>query len=314
MVGPVQSALPAPTPSVTETTAAPAPDSAAGPYTIGPDDRIDVRVFGAEPLSGTFTVNENGLFSLPLLGSVLARGHTPTSLERFLEERLREKYMRDPHVTVQVVEMRSRSVSIVGAVRRPGVYPLANPRSLLEVLAMAEGLSEQAGEVALVVRGGEVPHAASADSGAAYPAGALLEVDLGALLQNGDTEQNVLVHPGDVLQIRPAGIVYVVGEVVQPGGFTLSGGRPLTVLQALALARGLGPTASAGNTVIVRTAPDGSRQEVPVDLDKVLDGSLVPPLLSAEDVLFVPNNEAKSVALGVVNALVRMVTLRGLVY
>jgi polysaccharide export outer membrane protein len=276
-----------------------------GSYTIGPSDRLDIRVFAAAPLSGVFTVNDDGRVSLPLLGPILALGHTLSSFEGFLEARLRESYMKDPHVTVQVAEMRSRAVSIVGAVRRPGVFPLAAPRSLLEVLAMAEGLAEQAGETALVVRGGEV-RATSPDS--------VLEVDLGALLQRGDTRQNVPIHPGDVVQIPPAGIVYVVGEVVRPGGFTLAGGRPLTVLQALALAQGLGGTAAAGNSVIVRTAEDGSRHEVPVDLDRVLDGSVPPPLLRAEDVLFVPNNDAKSAALGVVNALVRMVTLRGLVY
>jgi polysaccharide export outer membrane protein len=290
-------------------------------YHIGPEDRIEVRVFGAERLSGAFTVSEDGSLSLPLLGPVPAAGYTPTELERALEERLRATYMRDPHVTVQVSEMRSQAVSVMGAVRRPGIYQVAGSTTLLELLSLAEGLTPEAGGTAWVLRGdARTYHRGAAGSGSA-PLGATLpaqdsvvEVDLIALVEKGDASANVRIQPGDIVQVIPAGMVYVVGEVLRPGGYALAGGHPLTVLQALALAQGLSRTAAADRSLIVRTGEDGSRQEIPVNLGDVLDGSLPPPLLSAQDVLFVPNNQTKYVALGVVNALVRMVTLRGLVY
>jgi polysaccharide biosynthesis/export protein len=291
-------------------------------YLIGPDDRIDVSVFGAEAFSGEHRVDGNGQVAIPLLGPVMAGGKTLRELETHLEDRLRQTYMRDPHVAVQVVEMRSQGVSVVGAVREPGVYQLTRPSTLLEVLAVAGGLTEEAGSSVFVMRPttgpqplaevGSAPVLAASTATAGQPG--VIEVDLGALLDSGDTSQNLLVRAGDIVQVRPAGLVYVVGEVNRPGGFSIPPGQPMTVLQALAMAEGLGSTAAASRGVIVRDGTDGSRQEIPVDIDKVLDGSEEPAVLHARDVLFVPNNTAKSVALGAVNALVRMVTLRGLFY
>jgi protein involved in polysaccharide export with SLBB domain len=88
----------------------------------------------------------------------------------------------------------------------------------------------------------------------------------------------------------------------------------MTVLQALAMAEGLGSTAAPGRGVIVREGRDGRREQLRVNLGKVLKGSESPPTLQPRDVLFVPRNGIKAATLGVINALVSMVTLRGLVY
>ncbi len=327
-----------------------APDTGVSPdYVIGAGDVTAINVFGVESLSGSFRVGEDGQIALPLLGPVAAAGYTARQLEDSLQTRLRATYMKDPHVTVQVSEMQSHGVSVLGAVRAPGVYQIAGRTTVLDVLAMAEGLTEEAGQTVLVVRGnsrrGGVAGADSAraaapvdsaqdlaradsaqalgwgdplpapDSSLAADQGSeVIEVNLASLLQPGGMSENIAVVPGDVVQVRPAGLVYVVGEVNRPGGFTIPPGKPMTVLQALALAQGLGRTAAAGRSVIVHTLDDGSRTEVPVDLGDVLNGSAPPPVLAAHDVLFVPNNGAKSFALGAANALVRMVTLRGWIY
>lgn len=293
-------------------------------YRIGPQDRIAVAVFGAEDFSGEYLVEESGEIAVPLLGSVAVAGKTARELESHLESRLAETYMRDPHVSVQIVEMQSHGVSVVGAVNAPGVYQLSRPSSLLEVLAMAQGLTDEAGSRVFVLRprgsgsgadlgtnGMEQPFDADAEALANHE---LLEVDLGALLESGAVDQNVTVQAGDIVQVRPAGLVYVVGQVNRPGGFTIPAGQPITVLQALAMAEGLGSTAAANRGVIVREGADGGREEIPVDLEAVLEGEEPPPVLAARDVLFVPNNDTKSFAIGVVSALVRMVTFRGLVY
>ena len=285
-------------------------------YRVGPGDRLRVDVFGAERFSGSFTVDDAGAIALPLVGPIATAGLTPAEVEEALEARLRETYMRDPHVTLQVEEMRSRGVSILGAVRRPGVYQVTGRSTLLDVLAQAEGLTETAGSTVMIRRGRPTSvDSAAANSAAAVPVeGEMLEVDLGRLLWSGNPEGNVRIHPGDVVQVRSAALVYVVGEVNRPGGFTVPMGESMTVLQALAMAEGLGGTAAASRSVIVREHFDGSREQVPVDLDDVLDGKAAPPTLRPNDVLFVPNNGTKSIAIGVVNTLVRMVTLRGLVY
>ena len=296
-------------------------DDPATQYRIGSNDQIEISVFGAQEFSGSHRVGESGEIAIPLLGAVAASGKTPRELETHLQDRLRETYMRDPHVSVQVLEIQSQGVSVVGAVGAPGVYQVSGNKTLLEVLAMAQGLNEQAGNAVFVMRpskAGAPPPELGADGTLAQATSSadahVIEVDLGALLESGDASQNVLVQPGDIVQVRPAGVVYVVGEVNRPGGFTIPAGEPLTVLQALAMAEGLGSTAAASRSVIVRELAGGERMEIPVNLDAVLDGNEPPPSLAARDVLFVPNNTAKSVALGVVNGLVRMVTLRGLFY
>ena len=296
--------------------------STGGPadeYRIGAQDRVRIDVFGVEAFNGTFQVDAAGAIALPLLGPIEAAGRTPRELEARIEAQLRETYMKDPHVAVQVMEVLSHGVSVIGAVRRPGVYQIPGRTTLLEVLALAEGLNESAGSSIFVVRRTVGPPAlqdslttqdfASLLRG---PSGDVLEVDLNALLDAGRTEANIEVLPGDIVQVRPAGLVYVVGEVNRPGGFTIPPGAPITVLQALAMAEGLGRTANADGAVIVRQAEDGSRHEVAIDLEQVLKGSIPPPPMEERDVLYVPNNGSKALALGMVNALVGMVTFRGI--
>ncbi len=311
----------------------------ADEYVIGPGDRVEVDVFGVDNLSGSFAVGESGTISLPLLGAVQCAGYTPVEMAASVEDQLRATYMKDPHVTVQVSEMGSHGVSVLGAVRSPGVYQISGRTTVLDVLAMAEGLSEDAGQTVIVARspsrsrapdgspergiGPAMDSAASlagpvsTTSAAQRPdtaQGEIHQIDLQALLEPGGSSENLVVLPGDVVQVRPAGLVYVVGEVNRPGGFTIPPGKPMSVLQALALAQGLGNTAAAGRSVIVRTLDDGSREEVAVPLDDVLKGSKPPPTLRDKDVLFVPKNGAKAFALGAANALVRMVSLRGWIY
>jgi polysaccharide export outer membrane protein len=270
-------------------------------YELGPQDRLDVVVFGAETFSGEFTVDEGGAIAVPLLGPVPAASRTTRELQEDLEARLRETYMRDPHVTVAVLEMRSHGVSVLGAVNAPGVHQVAGDATLLDVLALAEGLSEAAGNRITVTRPGGTGEQN-------------LEVDLSQLLYAGTPEANVQVRAGDIVHVHSASLVYVVGEVSNPGGFTMPLGEQMTVLQALAMAQGTNSLAADWSSVIVRTGPDGSQQEVPVDVGKVLDGEIAPPVMEASDVLYVPRNGVKAAAIGVANAFVRMVTFRGLIY
>jgi polysaccharide export outer membrane protein len=277
------------------TAAAPAPDE----YRLGAEDRVSVVVFGAETFSGEFAVDETGAIPIPLLGPVAAAERTPRELEDELEARLRETYMRDPHVTVSVVEMRSHGVSVLGAVNAPGVHQVVGRATLLDVLAKAQGLSEAAGNRITVTR----PAAGGEQN---------IEVDLSRLLYSETAASNVEVQAGDIVHVHNASLVYVVGEVNNPGGFPVPLGEQMTVLQALAMAQGKTSLASDWNSVIVRTAPDGSQSEIPVDVGKVLEGEIAPPVMEPSDVLYVPRNGTKAAAIGVANAFVRVFTFRGI--
>lgn len=126
-------------------------------YRIGADDQLDISVLEASEIDRAVRVSASGQIALPLVGVVRAAGLTTQELSAVLEEILRRNYIKDPHVTVQVREMQSHSVSVFGAVKKPGVFQIRGPKSVIELLSMAEGLSDDAGDTVIVDRHDEIP-------------------------------------------------------------------------------------------------------------------------------------------------------------
>jgi polysaccharide export outer membrane protein len=313
-----------------------APAASPMEYRIGPEDLLEINVFEASELNRSERVSAGGEVSLPLLGAVHAAGLTPRELESVLEELLRRTYMKDPHVGVFVREMQSHAVAVFGAVKKPGVFQIRGPKTVVELLSMAEGLAEDAGDTVLVTRGArfrdsERPSAegeAAALSGtlsaeetspatptvaSATPKGSeALEINLKQLLQSGDPRWNVTVYPGDVVKVARAGIVYVVGEVKKPGGYLLRNNEDISVLQAIALAEGLTRTSAKSQAKIIRTREEtGQRTEIAIDLGKILAGKKEDLILRSKDIVFVPNSNARSslyrgaeAALGIVSGII----------
>jgi polysaccharide export outer membrane protein len=300
----------------------PVGNSAAEDYRIGPEDLLEISVFEAPELNRTVRVAASGETSLPLVGAVQAAGLTPKALEFVLQELLRRTYMNDPHVGVFVREMQSHTVSVFGAVKKPGVFQIRGAKTVVEVLSMAEGLAEDAGDTVVVMRGAGLSGAAQpilSDSPAApappgksgSPAagvsrateeaarGNTVEINLKNLLESGNPDSNMVVYPGDVVKVTRAGVVYVVGEVKKPGGFMLKTNENITALQAVAMAEGLTRTSAKSRARIIRTdESSGARTEIPIDLDKILAGRIADPLLRPKDIVFVPNSAGKSALYG----------------
>lgn len=272
-------------------------------YRIGPNDLLEVSVFEAPELNRSVRVTAGGEVSLPLLGAVQAAGLTPHEMELVLQELLRRRYMKDPHVGVFVQEMESHPVSVFGAVAKPGVYQIRGARTLIEVLSLAQGLAEDAGDTVMVMRSRRRPSGETAEttSGTDPPGGGLEAppappeaINLKQLLESGEPRFNVTIYPGDIVKVARAGIVYVVGEVQKPGGFVLRSNENISVLQALALAEGLTRTAAKKHARVIRTGQDGQRSEVSINLDQVLAGKALDPFLQPNDIVFVPNSAARS--------------------
>jgi len=286
-------------------------------YRIGFDDVLDVNVFEAQELNRQVRVSSAGDISLPLLESVHVAGLTPRELELVLQELLRRTYMKDPHVSVFVREMQSHPVSVLGAVRKPGVFQVRGSKTLLEILSLAEGLADDAGETVIIMRGAGLQNDAS--SGAAepsttakenaiegnaaandvnknaFPAENIVPVNLKDLLDSSSAHQNPMVNPGDIVKVLRAGIVYVVGEVQRPGGFAMKSNEKMSVLQIIALSGGLTRTASKASARIIRTDErTGERAQTPIDLGKILSGKVPDPMLESKDIVFVPNSAAKT--------------------
>lgn len=135
----------------TEVASVGAPGSAG--YKIGPQDVIDISVFKVPELSKSVQVSEAGTVNLPLLGEVYATNKTPRDLEKDLTSQLGKKYLQNPQVSVFVKEYNSQRITVDGAVKRPGVFPMQGGISLLQAVALAQGLEDVSDETVLVFRG-----------------------------------------------------------------------------------------------------------------------------------------------------------------
>jgi polysaccharide export outer membrane protein len=264
-------------------------------YKIGPDDLIEISVFEDEKLSRTVRVSSQGNISLPLLGILRAKGLTSSELEKEVRDLLAEKYLKDPHVTVFVKEYRNQRISLMGAVNKPGVYDFNGQKTILDLLAMAGGLRDDAGALLFLIRSPETENSRRVkdldrDHGKTFIVG------LEELLIKGDEKMNLLLMHGDVVNIPPAGKFYVGGEVRSPGGFILS--KRMTVSKAITVAGGMTPKAGGSEAKIFRYSGNGDKKEVlTVDVYAIQKGQEEDVTLKENDVIIVPKSGTKTVFL-----------------
>ena len=157
----VAQSTPITTAATGSTSAVPAPDGGAQSqqytpstedYLIGPQDLLELQVFGVEALNRTTRVNSRGFISLPLIGMTKAAGLTAEQLEEALAAKLAKDYLQNPQVSVFIKEFTSQRVTVEGAVKVPGVYPIKGRTSLLQALATAAGLTNLADPTIRVFR------------------------------------------------------------------------------------------------------------------------------------------------------------------
>ncbi len=282
----------------------------ASDYVLGPDDQITVRALHLDEIpADPIRIGSDGYVTLPLIGRVQAAGLTPVELEKRIAVGLKE-YVREPDVTVTSVEQRSQPVSVLGSVGRPGIYQLQGGRTLSEVLALCEGLRADAGHKIVITRterSGPLPLANTVVDATSHVSVGSVEVK--NIIGSRSAQDNILIHAHDVISVPRAELVYVLGEVRKPGGFILNENESMSVLQALSLSEGLSITASPGSARILRSSSmEASRQEIPVDVRKILRGKGHDVSLRADDILFIPKNAARGAFLRAVEASVQMGT------
>lgn len=235
-------------------------------YVIGPQDVLSVTVFGHSDLSRQFTVAADGTLSVPLIGRVTAAGQTPSAVEAELTKRLGDGFLKDPQVSVRVEAYRSQQVFVVGEVRQPGTLYLSGQETLIQVLARAGSTTQNAGKEILIIR----PQRSTLPAGPLRPdqvtANEVLHVDL-EQLQNGTLERTITLQNGDTVVVPTAETVYVLGQVRNPGAFTIS--SRLTVLQVLSLAGGVTDRGATGRIKIIRIV-NGAKREIDAKLTDVV--------------------------------------------
>lgn len=273
--------------------------SAASPsdYLIGPGDTVDVRIFKQPEMSGRFRVSEQGNLNLPFVGVVQAAGQTETELTGVIREKL-TRYLKQPELSVTVSEFLSQSVTVVGAVKTTGKYPLRRPERILDVLGMAGGLTETAGKSIQLLRRSPM---ASSEGALSSEAVELVTIQLADLL-TGRPEYNQPLVNGDLISVPEADTIYVTGNVVKPGSFTPR--ENVTLSQAIALAGGLTPTAQASNISVFRGIPGATaRQELVFKLRDIETRKVADPVLLANDVVYIRGSESRSIGYAFLRAI-----------
>jgi polysaccharide export outer membrane protein len=260
---------------------------------IGAGDLLEVSLYGMPDFKTDVRVSSGGEISLPMLGTVAVAGFSVEQAETLIERKLSEKGLfNDPHVTVFEKEYATQGISLLGEVQRPGIYPLLGSRKLYDAISAAGGTTPKAGRYVLITRRNDPQHSDRVPFLTGAPE---------------SMENNVTVEPGDTILVSKAGVVYVVGDVHQPGGFVMENGNEITVLKAIALAQGTNPNAALDSARLIRKTSDGP-QDVLFSLKKILAAKAPDLQLQADDVVFVPGSAGKSAAKKGAETILQMAT------
>jgi polysaccharide export outer membrane protein len=256
--------------------AASAGESPGSGYRLGPKDVISIKVFELPDVNGERRVTDAGTVDLPLVGEVAAAGMTPAEFAGRLKQVLEQKILQRASVTVELVEVRSKPILVMGAVKTPGNLPFTGRWTLIEALAAAGGLGDGHADVVYILR--------RASNGLSDQ----VAVRLDDLLVKGDPRANLPIYANDLINVpgRVAIRIFCLGEVGKPGEVEFSSSDHMTVLSAIARAGGL--TERASNKIsIKRRRGQTLEQEIVVDYKRILAGKEPDLELKEGDVLVV---------------------------
>ena len=265
------------------------------PETVfGPNDGITIVALGAEDISKTWRVSSTGELSLPMVGKIHAAGMTTEKVEQELTARLK-RFVLDPQVTIYISEFRSGTVTVEGAVDKPGRIQTEGQKTLLGVLMMAGG-TKSPGPTVKVTRATE--HGIILLPGVRKDLAGLystIELPLKDVLDASSAAANLIMEPEDVVSVSmQQRLVYIMGEVNRPGAIELVTQDSISIVQVLAVAAGMTKIASPSKTSILRRDSEGRYGPAGlVDLKKILAGKGEDKLLIAGDIIVVPSSNAK---------------------
>lgn len=280
-------------------------------YRLGPDDQVSIRVVDLDKLqldnSSAPKLNVNGDLDLPVIGHLHADGMTIEELRLAIVAKLSD-ILNKPNVSVSIVQYRSHPVSVLGSVRNPGVFQVAQSKHLLEVLSLAGGLAPDAGDKIRISRprvAGPLPLPnVVEDASTGYLVGT---INVRPLLQAADPSLNILLADGDVVLVSKADLIYVMGAVKHAGGFTLGDHPQISVLQAISLAEGLDRTAAPTTARLLREEKQGQQRiEISLNLKPILAGTAPDVPLLANDILFVPTSGVKVASMRAIEAAIQV--------
>jgi polysaccharide export outer membrane protein len=256
-----------------------------GGLQIGPGDLLHVQVFNTPELDQHTRVSESGDAQLEFLGDVHLSGMTPAEAAKQIQHQLiADQLVLHPQVTVAIEQYATQAVSVMGEVRQPGSYQITAPRTVIDMLALAGGVTPAADRRITIKR-----HGVDGQKISYF------------LSNNANTalDKNVLVYPGDTVLVEKAGIVYVLGDVRSPGGYVMDDNRSqLSALQMVAHAGGLNKTAVPSHARLIRKKADGTFEEQRIQIAKMQKGKEPDVALEPGDIVYVPFSYLKGIGLG----------------
>jgi polysaccharide biosynthesis/export protein len=252
---------------------------------IGPGDALHIVIFDTPELEQHVRVTDSGDLPLMLVGTIHVGGLTPGQASALLNQKLVSgHFMLAPQASISVEQYATASVSVLGEVKLPGSFVITAPRTALDMIAMAGGLTPAADRHVTIKQKGQ------ADNSIQY------------FLSNDATKaikDDVLVHPGDTVVVPKAGVVYVLGDVRSPGGYVMNNNNgKLTVLQMVAAAGGTNNSALLSRARLVRKQSDGTYSTTPLQLGEMQKGKQPDLPLYPSDIVYVPFSFIKNAAVG----------------
>jgi len=273
---------------------------------IGSNDLLSIYVYDAPEFSRTARVSSDGFIRLPMVRQrIKVSNQYPEEVEAAIAKALQEEdILVEPFVTVTIAEYHSRPINVSGAVKMPLVFQAEGPTTLLEAIAKAQGLREDAGTEVLVSS-----PAGPLDNNQSPPL--IRRVSIHDLIDKADPAVNLTLIGGEEVRVPEMSKVYVVGNVKKPGAFPLQGGgSDTTVLQMIALAEGL-DSFSSKVAYICRQEISGTKSQIPVELDKILQRKSPDVPLMANDILYIPDSRGKRLSLRTLQSIVGFGTTAG---
>ena len=234
---------------------------------IGVGDQIFITVFGQPDMSAEVTVNDNLQVTLPLIGTMKVGGLTPPTIEKLISRRLKEgQYLLNPEVSIQVRQVRSQMMSVLGEVQRPGRFVISGKMTVLDALATAGGLTQRADPSVILIRRTTVQGGESQRQEIA--------VSLNQILDSRKDELNLELKNDDVVFVAQQKSFYVFGEVRKPGAYPME--PELNIMRVLSISGGVTDRGSMKRIRIHRKDGDQKIREFTPDLSyPVLGGDVI---------------------------------------
>lgn len=249
------------------------------PGQLVPGDVLEISEFHTPEFRSTVRISAAGTVILPIIGEIKLAGMDEAGASRAIAEELVKKgILLHPQVFILVTQFAAQDISVLGEVARPGVYPYTAHHRLLDLIAAASGLSPAAGNVVTIYHR-NAPNTP-------------LQVALGP---GEDALHNPELSSGDTVKVSRAGLIYVIGDVIRPGGFTVEPQQTPTVLQVLALAWGPSQNAAVTKALLIHEQAGGGRTVTSLNLKRMLRGRDPDMPIREHDILFVPDSAAKNI-------------------